>query len=193
MTCLPCLRLRRMVELCRSSTAVRNTQRSPPTSIIENVELLQSSNTSHTTVRQGSRFAPTLPYQEFNPFGVGELRGDGRRVLPRRMGFDTQRWVCGFTQVLFLARRDAEDLEYSIFDAEGKGLGERRAYGLRRNRERRQFPCHPTIAKRCSVPSRCAGRQFRNIRVIRVKNIHTRGWLFHAGVFGTQRRRGFGV
>ncbi len=71
MTCLPCLRSRRMDELCRSSTAVRNLQRSPPTSIIENVELLQSSYTSHTTVRQGSRFAPTLPYQAFNPFGVG--------------------------------------------------------------------------------------------------------------------------
>lgn len=35
-------------------------------------ELLQSSNTSHTPVRQGSRFAPTLPCQAFIPFGESE-------------------------------------------------------------------------------------------------------------------------
>ena len=66
-----------MEELCRSSTGIRNQQRVSPTVTLENVELLQSSYTSGTTVRQGSRFAPTLPYQAFNPFGVGELRGDG--------------------------------------------------------------------------------------------------------------------
>ncbi len=46
-------------------------------------ELLQSSNTSHTPVRQGSRFAPTLPYQAFIPFGESEqdVGGGSFRVM----------------------------------------------------------------------------------------------------------------
>ncbi len=76
MTCLPCLRPCRMDELCRSSTVPQPTTYRAD-SKPQAVELLQSSYTFGTTVRQGSRFAPTLPYQAFNPFGVGELRGDG--------------------------------------------------------------------------------------------------------------------
>ena len=74
---LPCLRSRRMDELCRSSTFSRTAVGVMRCWLRTPVELLQSSYTSGTTVRQGSRFAPTLPYQTFNPFGVGELRGDG--------------------------------------------------------------------------------------------------------------------
>ena len=73
MTCLPCLRTCRIDELCRSSTAYSIQPHIPSTVTLENVELLQSSYTYGTMVRQGSRFAPTLPYQAFNPFGVGEL------------------------------------------------------------------------------------------------------------------------
>ncbi len=47
-----------------------------------------------------------------------------------------------------MARRAAENVELRIFDAEGEDLGKQRAYGLRRNRERRQVPFHPPIAKR---------------------------------------------
>ena len=46
------------------------------------------------------------------------------------------------TRKLFLARRAAEIMELRIFDAEERG-GKQRAYGLRRNRERRQVPFHP--------------------------------------------------
>ena len=85
MTCLPCLRLRRMEELCRSSTFSRTAVGVMRCWLRTPVELLQSSYTYGTTVRQGSRFAPTLPYQAFNPFGVGELWEDIWRVLQRRM------------------------------------------------------------------------------------------------------------
>ena len=131
MTCLPCLRLRRMEELCRSSTFSRTAVGVTRCWLRTPVELLQSSYTFDTTVRQGSRFAPTLPYQAFNPFGVGELWGDVWRVRRRRMAWRewdlTRRiwrmWYAGvfMTRRWFLARRAAEILEFCICDAEGEG------------------------------------------------------------------------
>ena len=112
MTCLPCLRSRRMVELCRSSTPYRNQQRIPLTTSRKAVELLQSSYTFDASTRQGSRFAPTLPYQAFNPFGVGELWEDIWRVLQRRMAWKEWDLACQGGCMLHtgvsLARRAAE-------------------------------------------------------------------------------------
>ncbi len=143
-TCLPCLRLRRMDELCRSSTfsriavvVMRCWLRTP-------VELLQSSYTSDTMVRQGSRFAPTLPYQAFNPFGVGEVWRDkwhgengiwyAEEGVCYTQVFFTQVFFCTqsrregrmlytgvFHTGVFFARRAAESLEFCICDAEERG------------------------------------------------------------------------
>ncbi len=121
MTCLPCLRSRRMVELCRSSTPYRNQQRIPLTTSRKAVELLQSSYTFDASTRQGSRFAPTLPYQAFNPFGVGELWRDGWHGENSTCHAEKGVLHAG----VLGAHRDAERLEFCIFDAE------RRAWVIR--------------------------------------------------------------
>ena len=92
MTCLPCLSPRRIEELCRSSTFSRTAVVVMRCWLRTPVELLQSSYTYDTMVRQGSRFAPTLPYQAFNPFGVGELWEDIWRVLQRRMAWKNRNY-----------------------------------------------------------------------------------------------------
>ena len=103
------------------------------------VELLQSSYTYGTTVRQGSRFATTLPYQAFNPFGVGEIWGDIWQVLQRRMAWKEWDLACQGGCMLYtgvsLARRAVESLELRIFDVREDGLGKQRTDALRRNGE----------------------------------------------------------
>ena len=97
-----------------------------------------------------------------NHRGVGAHRA---RYSRRRFFIGTHRWV--YVARSFFCTQRRRGFGVTHLRCRGGGLGNQRPYGLRRNGEPRPFPFHPTIAKRCSVLSRCAGWKIRYIRAIR--------------------------